>query len=83
MNNKALNHNASDQLNQPLTALAKTKTFVWSKARPSREVRQGCHNKETHHNSSNLNNFGIRNYTKAVVQNKNKRLRCIKVGNGL
>ena len=24
------------------------------------EVRRGCHNSETHHNSSNLNNFGIR-----------------------
>ena len=44
------------------------------------EVRQGCHNSETHHNSSKLNNFGIRIYTKEV-QNKNKRLRCIKVGN--
>ena len=24
------------------------------------EVRQGCHNLETHHNRLNLNNFGIR-----------------------
>ena len=38
------------------------------------EVRQGCHNSETHHNSSKRNNFGIRIYTKEV-QNKNKRLR--------
>ena len=42
----------------------------------------GCNNSETHHNSSNLNNFRIRIHTKGVVQNKNKRLHCIKVGNG-
>ena len=28
MNNKVLDHNPSDQLNQPLTALAKTRIFV-------------------------------------------------------
>ena len=43
------------------------------------EVRQGCHNSKTHHNSSKRNNFGIRIHTKEV-QNRNKRLRCIKVG---
>ena len=33
MNNKELNHNASDELNQPLTALAKKKISCGSKAR--------------------------------------------------
>ena len=42
------------------------------------EVRQGCHKSETHHNSSNLNNFGIRIHTKVV---QNIRLHCIKVEN--
>ena len=28
MNNKELNHNASDKLSEPLTALVKTRTFA-------------------------------------------------------
>ena len=39
MNNKELNHNASDELNQPLTALAKTKTFVWVQSKASRQTK--------------------------------------------
>ena len=34
------------------------------------EVRQGCHNLETHHNSLNLNNFGIRIYKKKGAKQK-------------
>ena len=39
MNNNALNHNASNQLNQPLTALAKTKTFMWVQSKVSRQIK--------------------------------------------
>ena len=39
MNNKAANYNASDQLNQPLTALAKTKTFVWVQSKVRRQIK--------------------------------------------
>ena len=39
MNNKALDHNASNQLNQPLTALAKTKTFMWVQSKVSRQIK--------------------------------------------
>ena len=39
MNNKALNPNASNQLNQPLTALAKTKTFMWVQSKVSRQIK--------------------------------------------
>ena len=39
MNNKALHHNASNQLNQPLTALVKTKTFMWVQSKVSRQIK--------------------------------------------
>ena len=39
MNNKALNLNASNQLRQPLTALAKTKTFVWVQSKVRRQIK--------------------------------------------
>ena len=39
MNNKALDHNASNQLNQPLTALAKTKTFMCVQSKVSRQIK--------------------------------------------
>ena len=39
MNNKELNHNASDELNQPLTVLAKTKTFVWVQSKTSGQTK--------------------------------------------
>ena len=39
MNNNALDHNASNQLNQPLTALAKTKTFMWVQSKVSRQIK--------------------------------------------
>ena len=54
MNNKALNHDASDQLKQPLTALAKTKTFMWvqSKVENSTDYTHrpliNCINQENH-----------------------------------
>ena len=39
MNNKALNLNAYNQLKQPLTALAKTKTFVWVHSKVRRQIK--------------------------------------------
>ena len=39
MNNKTLDHNASNQLNQPLTALAKTKTFMWVQNKVRRKIK--------------------------------------------
>ena len=39
MNNKALHHNTSNQLNQPLTALAKTKTFMWVQSKVSKQIK--------------------------------------------
>ena len=39
MNNKALDPNAFNQLNQPLTALAKTKTFMWVQSKVSRQIK--------------------------------------------
>ena len=39
MNNKALNLNAYNQLKQPLTALAKTKTFVWVQSKVRRLIK--------------------------------------------
>ena len=39
MNNKALNLNAYNQLKQPLTALAKTKTFVWVHSKVRRQKK--------------------------------------------
>ena len=37
MNNKALNHNASDKLNQPLAVWTKTKTVVWVQSKVSKK----------------------------------------------
>ena len=39
MNNKALNLKAYNQLKQPLTALAKTKTFVWVHSKVRRQIK--------------------------------------------
>ena len=39
MNNRALDHNASNQLNWPLTALAKTKTFMWVQSKVRRKIK--------------------------------------------
>ena len=39
MKNNELYHNASNQLNQPLTALAKTKTFMWVQSKVSRQIK--------------------------------------------
>ena len=39
MNNKALNLNAYNLLKQPLTALAKTKTFVWVHSKVRRQIK--------------------------------------------
>ena len=39
MNNIALNLDASNQLKQPLTALAKTKSFVWVQSKVRRQIK--------------------------------------------
>ena len=39
LNNKVLNHNASVQLSQPLTALVKRRTFVWVQSKVSEQIK--------------------------------------------